>query len=1009
MRLPANSQAVLSAPSKRSNEQGSAIVIALFVLALISVFVALALSRTSTEAIAVGNEAAESRTLYAAQGGLEVMTRNFNKIFERKLNPTALDKAKVVEPNFPGLSTTMGGIYSFEDPAPELIQTSESVPVVLTDKAYAGLYAIRDNWELKVTATDPNGAQVQLERNILNNRVPIFQFGIFYDDDLELFRPPRFSFGGRVHSNRHFFLSPGDEGVYFDSRVTAAGQIITESWRNGYQGDNYNKTYIKDASGDDQLLYRNQGSVLNGTPNIFTDPDLPASKLNPNWLSQSAKFDGNLQANVDPLNLPLKVGANTDLIEMIKRGKQAGSGGGGGDLMSSGVYTSADAIPVTTADEDNDILKSERFANKTGIRVSLADSKAKLPGCSAGSGMTAITDPCGIRLDGKFDGSGADPDLSATNLAERARGYRPPTMRNVAGGPLNAYVPTWVNGERLYTGVNQSDGSSKQQTWIKIETVKTDDATGDIITKDITADILALGVTEPVPSALSVSGYSFCAVNGTPTNSSTNQESLTDLTATTCVDSRSIIKLQRFAIPGSEIKNYDNTTSKYLTPVSGYNVVQRFTNATQTKINNGCPTTTSTPSSQRCADNDYDQNGNNGTSSSASNERYAHLKLLNSNSAIVPFPIEMFDTREGEHYDARSSTYYTDQRRLTNNGVMSMVDVDIANLRRFLRGDFDGLFPTNTYFAINNGGVGLTKADIPSRDGYVLYVSDRRGDYDFDGEFDMEDIYGANKGNDGIKQPGEDINFDGILNTRYGTEATKYNTDTVSPDYAAVVDHRYYRRGVRLTNGTVIPGVYDSVTSGNTQGFTVASENGVYVQGNYNATNVTSIPSTGNTPAENYRPNDALQVPAAIVADAVTILSNDWNDAKSFISPYDEGGRLVSNQTTIRFAMISGDTIASKEDTPNQGGISPRLNGGVHNFKRFLERWSGEYLNYSGSLINLYNSRNNNGSFKCCDTVYDPPYRNWVFDTSFLDPTRLPPGTPFFQYVQTTGFRRINN
>ena len=302
-----NSQAGISAPSNRSGEKGSAIVIALFVLALISVFVALALTRTATEAAAVGNEAAESRTLYAAQGGLEVMTRNFNKIFETKLNPTALDQAKVVSPDVPGLSTTTGGIYNF---APELDQTSASVPVVLTDKAYAGLYAIRDNWRLRTTVTDPNGVQVQLTRNILNNRVPIFQFGIFYDDDLELFRPPRFSFGGRVHSNRHFFLSPGSEGVYFDSKVTAAGQIITESWRNGFTGDNYSTTRIKDASGVDHILDRNKGSVLNGTPNIFSsDPDLPASKLNPNWLTQSAIFDGNLQANVDPLNLPLKVGS----------------------------------------------------------------------------------------------------------------------------------------------------------------------------------------------------------------------------------------------------------------------------------------------------------------------------------------------------------------------------------------------------------------------------------------------------------------------------------------------------------------------------------------------------------------------------------------------------------------------------------------------------------------------------------------------------------------------------
>ncbi|CAN5735635.1 hypothetical protein BH20ACI4_BH20ACI4_06310 [soil metagenome] len=34
--------------------------------------------------------------------------------------------------------------------------------------------------------------------------------------------------------------------------------------------------------------------------------------------------------------------------------------------------------------------------------------------------------------------------------------------------------------------------------------------------------------------------------------------------------------------------------------------------------------------------------------------------------------------------------------------------------------------------------------------------------------------------------------------------------------------------------------------------------------------------------------------------------------------------------------------------------------------------------------------------------------RNWIFDTTFLDPNRLPPGTPFFQSIQLTGFQRLN-
>ena len=85
------------------------------------------------------------------------------------------------------------------------------------------------------------------------------------------------------------------------------------------------------------------------------------------------------------------------------------------------------------------------------------------------------------------------------------------------------------------------------------------------------------------------------------------------------------------------------------------------------------------------------------------------------------------------------------------------------------------------------------------------------------------------------------------------------------------------------------------------------------------------------------------------------------------------------------------------------------MNGGVHNFKRFLEDWGGVRLNYSGSLINLFNSRVNNAPFKCCTNVYSPPERNWVFDATFLDINRLPPGTPYFQYVQTTGFQRTND
>ncbi|MGE3468185.1 MAG: hypothetical protein AB7J13_14805, partial [Pyrinomonadaceae bacterium] len=361
---------VVETTADRGKERGSAIVIALFALALITVFVALALTRTSAEATAVGNETAESRTFYAAQGSLEMMTRNFNKVFETKLNPTTSDLNNIRNAAVPGITG-----YTFQQ---ELDLISPRVTIPLTGGPYSGLVAIRDNWRLRTTTTNNVGVQVQLSRNILNSRIPIFQFGIFYDDDLELFRPPRFSFGGRVHSNRHFFLSPGAEGVYFNSKVTTAGEVVTQTWRNWYTGDSANnQTFIKNASGVDRQLLPTMGSVLNTTSgagnNIFaSNPDLPPSRENTSFVTQAAIFDGNLESSVKVLRLPLKVGYPTDLVEIVKRPKKIASAAGG-DLYQN---SAGNLMPVTNGVHDDDIMRSERFANKPGIRVTLADSKA---------------------------------------------------------------------------------------------------------------------------------------------------------------------------------------------------------------------------------------------------------------------------------------------------------------------------------------------------------------------------------------------------------------------------------------------------------------------------------------------------------------------------------------------------------------------------------------------------------------------------------------------------------
>jgi Tfp pilus assembly protein PilX len=928
-----------------SSQDGSAMVISLLVLAMVLAFVALAVSRTSNETIASSNDAAESRAFSASQASLEVMTRNFDKIFEEKLSPTAADLQHVKDLTPPGFSD-----YTFQQ---NLTQTKATETVVMTGQLLQGLNALRDEWQLDTTATEASsGVQVALRRQFYNNRVPIFQFGIFYDHNLEFHPGPRFDFGGRVHSNGSLFLM-AQTGLYFSSRVSAVGQVFTDVARNGNSYTEWGENVsIKNASGTYVQLKHDMGSVLTtpstGTP-FSSDPDMPVVYKSSSWGTNKGYFQGNLLAEQNRLDLPLKIASNIsggglDYIELIKRGKNVG------DLYSDGTLK-----PVTAAVADTSVTTSERYYNKRGIRISIADSKAKLPGCASGTGTAAIAGKCGKRLDGDATGD-SEGDFSA---AGTARGYQPLTM-------TDGYQATRLNGNRFGT----SGSNTGRQVWIKVELVGLSVVDNTITEQDVTEDFLSLGVTERAPFASSLSGYS-------------NR------------DSRSVIKLQRFAMPDVQLTGADTNNYTYAN-IGGtnYNVVN--TKSRPYTI----VSTVLTPGAWTSIDNGFSDNDAHSICTTAP-------IIVGVQNCYAPFPIEMFDTREGLYNDSISPTSGSIYgSNVPWAGVMSMVDIDVTNLKDFLDGDYDTFTPLGTPYAVASTHK-LRSSDVPSANGWVVYVSDRRGDGDFDGEYDMEDIYGNN---DGILQKGEDVNNNGTLDTNYTNEAVKY-TGTIgsqfeSPDVAATRDHSYYRRGVRLINGQVLPGMYDSTTAANTKGFTLATENGVYVKGNYNATGIASVGTP--TPSSDYLPqNTASHIPASIVADAVIILSNAWQDSRSFRYPFSKSNRNAS-ETTVRFAMMAGDARSSLEDTPNQGGSDARLTGGVHNFKRFLEDWGGDRLNYAGSLINLYNSRNNNGAFKCCTNVYSPPNRNWVFDTTFLDPTRLPPGTPFFQDIALTGFQRVN-
>ena len=189
------------------------------------------------------------------------------------------------------------------------------------------------------------------------------------------------------------------------------------------------------------------------------------------------------------------------------------------------------------------------------------------------------------------------------------------------------------------------------------------------------------------------------------------------------------------------------------------------------------------------------------------------------------------------------------------------------------------------------------------------------------------------------------------------------------------------RRGIRLKNGQVLPA----------NGLTVASANPVYIKGDYN-TGTGTVPSNSITNNDPTTPQSSgyARKPASVVADAVTILSNNWNDIGA------QGGAPLSGRvatnTTVNTAIIAG--IVPTAPVGGDGSYS----GGAENFPRFLENWDSVKLTYYGSMIQLYNSQQSIGKWGSAN-VYRPPTRQWYFDTNFR--TNPPPGSiMLYSYIK---------
>lgn len=158
---------------------------------------------------------------------------------------------------------------------------------------------------------------------------------------------------------------------------------------------------------------------------------------------------------------------------------------------------------------------------------------------------------------------------------------------------------------------------------------------------------------------------------------------------------------------------------------------------------------------------------------------------------------------------------------------------------------------------------------------------------------------------------------------------------------------------VRIRNGQELPN----------GGLSIASDLPTYVEGNYNV--------SGDTK------------PALIAGDAVTMLSENWQDGRSAA---DINTRVAQN-TAFNTVVMTGNSPTIPESASTSGAY----NGGLENVLRFLEKWSGQTVSFRGSIIDIWHSEIADGDWSY-GSYYTAPNRDWGYDEMYR--TTAPPGMP---------------
>lgn len=265
--------------------RGFALEVVLLMLVMFSIIVLAGLSAVTTIARTSNADYRGARASYAAEGGADDIMSQLDAAMQDGII-NGEDIASITKPEITGFRMTQS-------------TSTTGVPEsrTITAGPFSGLYSLNQPIDITVTARDTSGNKATAVLSVNAQTIPLFQFGVFYEDDLEILPGAPMTFAGWVHTNGNLYLSSAS--ATFQSNLTTPDSVF---WNRKNANDRLSGVRINNAAGTAVQLDFDSRSLSE-----------PAFKTR-----SEVRFNGRLMSKahgVRPLKLPLP--ANVPPVTLV--------------------------------------------------------------------------------------------------------------------------------------------------------------------------------------------------------------------------------------------------------------------------------------------------------------------------------------------------------------------------------------------------------------------------------------------------------------------------------------------------------------------------------------------------------------------------------------------------------------------------------------------------------------------------------------------------------------------